>query len=186
MLNAMKTTNPSGTTAPKPPTTTRPSRRILVPLDLTADSHKALQYAARLANEENTSVCLLHVVDFGPFKSAMTEFPLYHSAAHIISRAERHLRMLAHRELPPGVPVRIVVCSGKTAPEVVKAAKGICADLIILSAPREGRLKRLFSGDSTRRIESHAPCSVVVLREPNYGACDCAAEFEPCPASIPA
>ena len=156
-----------------------------MPLDLTADSHKALQYAARLANEENTSVCLLHVVDFGPFKSAMTEFPLYHSAAHIISRAERHLRMLAHRELPPGVPVRIVVCSGKTAPEVVKAAKGICADLIILSAPREGRLKRLFSGDSTRRIESHAPCSVVVLREPDYGACDCAAEFEPCRASTP-
>jgi len=125
-------------------------------------------------------------VDFGPFKSAMTESPLFHSAALIISRAERHLRMLAHREMPPSVPIRIVVCSGKTAPEVVKAAKGICADLIILSAPRQSRLKRLFYGDSTRRIESHAPCSVIVLREPNYGACDCSAEFECRPASIPA
>jgi nucleotide-binding universal stress UspA family protein len=94
--------------------------------------------------------------------------------------------MLAHREMPPSVPIRIVVCSGKTAPEVVKAAKGICADLIILSAPRQSRLKRLFYGDSTRRIESHAPCSVIVLREPNYGACDCSAEFECRPASIPA
>jgi nucleotide-binding universal stress UspA family protein len=185
----MKTTNLSDPPAPKTPTTARASRRVLVALDLTADSHPALQYAARLAKEENTSVCLLHVVDLGPFKSAVAESPMYHSAAHIISRAERHLRMLAHHELPPEVPFRIVVRSGSTAPEVVKAAKGICADLIVLAAPRQNWLKRLYSGDPTRWIESHAPCSVVVLRQANYGACDCSAYFEsppPANAAVPA
>jgi len=175
----MKTTTLAHSTAPTPLTTARASRRILVALDLTADSHLALQYAARLAKTENTSVCLLHVVDFEPFKPTMMESPVYLSAAHIISRAERHLRMLAHQNLPAGVPVRIVVLAGKTAPEVVKAAKGICADLIVLSAPSQNWLARLFSGDPARWIESHAPCSVVVLRETNYGACDCSAEFEP-------
>jgi nucleotide-binding universal stress UspA family protein len=153
--------------------------RILVPLDLAGDSRTALQYAARLAKEENASVCLLHVVDFGPFQSAMAESPMYHSAAHIISRAERHLRMLARLDLSPEVPLRIVVRAGKTAPEVVKTAQGICADLIILTAPRRNRLARLFSGDSARWIEAHAPCSVVVLREPNYAWCNCATGFEP-------
>jgi len=182
----MKTTNLSETKTSKPPTTARASRRVLVPLDLTPASQPALRYAARLAKEENTSVCLLHVVDFGPFKSAMAESPMYHSAAHIISRAERHLRMLAHRVLPPGVPIRIVVRSGKTAREVVNAAQGICADLIVLSAPQQNWLTRLFSGDPTRWIESHSPCSVVVLREANYGACDCSSEFEPRPANTAA
>jgi nucleotide-binding universal stress UspA family protein len=180
----MKTTNLTHTAAPKPPTAALPTRRILVPLELTADSQPALQYAARLAKEESASVCLLHIVDFGPFESAMAESPMYHSAAHIIGRAERHLRMLAHHELAPGVPVRIVVRAGETAFEVVKAAQGICADLIVLSAPRQNWLKRLISRDSTRWIESHAPCSVVVLREANYGACDCSSEFESRPAAI--
>lgn len=179
----MKTTNLPRTIAPKPSTIARATRRILVPLDLTADLQPALQYAARLAKEERASVCLLHIVDFGPFKSAMTDSPVYHSAAHIISRAERYLRRLAHHELAPGVPVRIVVRAGKPAVEVVKAAQGICADLIVLSAPRQNWLERLFSRDSTRWIESHAPCSVVVLREANYGACDCSSEFESRPAT---
>ncbi|MCX6902970.1 MAG: universal stress protein [Verrucomicrobia bacterium] len=184
----MKTTNltNTNTVAPKPPTTARASRRILVPLDLTPDSQAALQYAARLAKEENTSVCLLHVVDIRPFKSAMTESPMYHSTAHIISRAERHLRMLARHELPPGVPVRILICAGNTAREVVKAAQAICADLIVLAAPRQNWLSRLLPSQPTRWIESHAPCSVVVLREANYGACDCSSKFEqPSAAAMP-
>jgi nucleotide-binding universal stress UspA family protein len=189
MHHAMKTTHLSAATAPMPITSDRVNRRILVPLNLGADSHRVLRYTARLAKEEDTSVCLLHVVDFGPFKSAMAESPLYHSAAHIMSRAERYLRMLVHRELPPGVPIRIVVRAGKTAPEVVKEAIGICADLILLSSPRQSWLSRLFSGDVTRWIESHAPCSVVVLREPHYSACDCSAKFESRPfasSTIPA
>jgi nucleotide-binding universal stress UspA family protein len=173
MLNAMKTTHFSDTAAPNLPATAPACRRILVPLDLTADSHQALQYAARLAKEENISVCLLHVVDFGPFDAAMTEYPFFHSRAHLIGRAERHLRMLAHQELPTDLPVRIVVRPGKPSREIVKAAQGICADLIILSAPKQTLLTRLFSGHSTRWIESHAPCSVFILRKPNYGPCHC-------------
>lgn len=185
----MKTTSLSHPAASQAPATAPAGRRILVPLDLSPGPQPALQYAARLAKEPNTSVCLLHVVDFGPFKSAMSESPMYHSAAHIISRAERHLRMLARQELPAAVPIRILVSSGQTAPEVVQAAQGICADLIVLRAPRRSWLRRLLSRGSTRWIESHAPCSVVVLREPNYGACDCAAEFESraaAPTPVPA
>jgi nucleotide-binding universal stress UspA family protein len=179
----MKTPTLAHMTSPTPPATARASRRILVPLDLTAGSHSAMQYAARLSKEENSSVCLLHVVDLEPFQSAMTESPVYLSAAHIISRAERHLRMLAHQNLPASVPVRILVVAGKTAPEVIKAAKGICADLIVLTAPRHNWLTRLFSGDPTRWIESHAPCSITVLRDTSYGACDCSAEFESHPST---
>jgi hypothetical protein len=59
----------------------------------------------------------------------------------------------------------------------VKAAEGICADLILLNSPRQSWLSRLFSGDPTRWIQSHAPCSVVVVREPDYGDCDCSSGF---------
>jgi nucleotide-binding universal stress UspA family protein len=174
----MKSTELPHTNVAEPATNVRANRRILVPLEFTADTHTVLEYAAGLVKEESASICLLHVVDFEPFKSAMTESPLFHSAAHIISRAERYLRMLAHHHLPPDCPIRILVRAGKTAREVVKVAHSICADVIILNAPPKNLLARWLLGDPTRWIESHAPCSVVVLREANYGACDCSSEFE--------
>ena len=60
-----------------------------------------------------------------------------------------------------------------------------CADLIILRGPGWGWLKGLYSGGSTRWIESRAACSVVVLREGNYGACGCTPAFDSHPANDP-
>ena len=156
-------------------TATRASsnRRILLALDLTVDSHQALRYAARLAAQESLSICLLHVVDFRPFKAAMAESPTYQSAAHILKRAERHLRLLARQELPADVPMRILVRTGKPAVEIVKAAGEICADLIITTAPKQDWLERLLSGDAMKWIDAQAPCSVLVLRESQYRSCDC-------------
>jgi len=88
------------------------------------------------------------------------------------------LRLLARRELPADVPVRLLVQQGKTAREVVEAAESICADLILIASPRQNWLSRWFSSDPTRWIEAHAPCSVVVVRESSYGTCDCMTGFE--------
>ena len=95
-------------------------------------------------------------------------------------------RLLARRELSSEVPVQLLVQQGRTAREAVKAAKGICADLILVHLPRQNWFFRLFSGGPTRWIQSHAPCTVVVLREANCGACDCSADFESRPANTAA
>jgi len=182
----MKTADSSRTAAaPTTPVVPDP-RRILVLLDLNGDSRPALRCAARLAHEPASSVWLLHVVDFGLFKAAVRDFPLYHSTAHIVSRAERYLRMLARQELPAGVPVRVIVRPGRTARESLRLAREVCADFIVLGAPRRNWLARVLSGGLVRRIEAKAPCSVVVLRETDYGACDCFTGFAHQAATLPA
>ena len=118
-------------------------------------------------------ICLLHVVDFRPFQTAMAESPVYQSASHILQRAERHLRLLARQELSAAVPIRILVRTGKAAVEIVKAAGEICADLIITTAPKQDWLERLLSGDAMKWIDAHAPCSVLVLRKTQHRSCDC-------------
>lgn len=160
------------------------NRRILVPLDLTHDSGRAIRYAVRLAQAEQGSLCLLHVVDFGPFKGDVADSPMFHSSAHILGRAERHLRLLAQRDVPPGVTCRTRVVTGKVGREIVKAAEDVCADLIVLTPVQHSWVERLFARDLTRWLQTHAPCSVVVLRKPRY-ACDCGLRFGS-PATAPA
>lgn len=153
-------------------------RRILVVVELNSDSRKLVQYAAELARREDASVCLLHVIDCGSFLSDMAESPLLKDPERLAKVADRYLRMLARRELPTEVPVRLLVMCGRITREVVKAAESICADLILIASPRQEWLSRWFSSDPTRWIEAHAPCSVVILREPSYGPCDCGSGFE--------
>jgi nucleotide-binding universal stress UspA family protein len=177
-LRTMKTLIHSASQTPAARPETHSGRRILVVVEPATDSRKLVQYAATLARREQASVCLLHVVDCGSFVSGLAESVLIKPPDHLAKVAHRYLRLLARRELPADVPVRLLVQQGKTAREVVKAAESICADLILIASPRQNWLSRWFSSDPTRWIEAHAPCSVVVVRESSYGTCDCMTGFE--------
>jgi nucleotide-binding universal stress UspA family protein len=158
--------------------TTPRRRRILVAVQSTGNTGTLVHYAAEMVRREQAEVCLLHVIDSGSFASGLAESPLCKTPEHEAKAAHRYLRLLAQRGLPPEVPVTVLVQPGRAAREIVKAAERICADLILLASPRQNWLSRWFSGDPTRWVEAHAACSVVVLREPSYGPCDCMNGFE--------
>ena len=141
-------------------------KRILVPIDFSACSKKALQYALPLAKEHEAALTLLYV---GPL-------PIYASGesgsvdtaaleAEMRAGAEEQLSLLVAEEVGRKVPVSKVIRFGSPRSEILQLADSLPADLIVLSTHGRTGLKHVFLGSVAEAVVRHAPCPVLVVRE---------------------
>lgn len=144
-------------------------RTILVPVDFSACSRKALQYAIPLAREFGAAIALIHVVHVnyaaGPEFGAM-DFPLVE--ADLRKNAEGELAKLAAAEIQGQVAFVCLVRSGLEVIEIVDAAKKLESDLIVISTHGRTGLKHVFMGSVAENVVRLAPCPVLVVREQEH------------------
>lgn len=138
---------------------------ILVPIDFSKGSKKALQYAIPFARQFNAGITLLNVVqphyvsgDFGAM-----DFPVF--AADLQKSSAQQLSALAAKGVRGQVPVTTVVRTGSPVAEIVDAAKALKADLIILSTHGRTGLGHVLLGSVAENVVRLAPCPVLVVRE---------------------
>ena len=74
------------------------------------------------------------------------------------------LEALSTRFIDPGVQTNWIVKHGKSYQEIVKAAKKLKADMIVISTHGYTGLKHTIMGSTAERVVRHAPCPVLVLR----------------------
>jgi nucleotide-binding universal stress UspA family protein len=137
-------------------------KKLLVASDFSRDSELALSYGLSLAQEYQSELHLLHVLDSKTsedqlaWTSQSAEGP-YHVAARQLHRsvpAETHL----------WCDVTHVVREGKAYREIVSYAVEQEIDLICIGAHGQGfKLGSLF-GSNTDRVLREAPCPVLVVR----------------------
>jgi nucleotide-binding universal stress UspA family protein len=142
-------------------------KTILVPLDFSNCSRKALQYALPFAKQFNAAVVLLHVVPrrcaIGE-KSCVVDYePELESGLR--KSAARQLNEVVEEFFPGDVRVRVETCLGAEALEIAAEAKKLEADLIVISTHgRTGRAHAL-AGSVAENLVQLAPCPVLVVRE---------------------
>lgn len=137
-------------------------RRILVPIDFSKCSRKALHYATALAKQCQSEIHLLHVLEVPPvpvqaFETAFMEGTPEESAA----------KALSEWRAQTGAPasVKTSVCCGLAASEIVRTAGEGNTDLIVIGSHGRTGLARLILGSTAERVVRHAPCPVLVVRE---------------------
>lgn len=140
--------------------------RILVPVDFSDCSRKALQYALPLAQEHEAALTLLYV---GPLPIyASGEYGRVDTAAleaEMRAGAEKELSLLVAEEVDRKVPVTTVIRFGSPRSEILELADSLPADLIVLSTHGRTGLKHVFLGSVAEAVVRHAPCPVLVVRE---------------------
>src|SRR5580765_6603187 len=140
--------------------------KILVPIDFSDCSKKALQYAVPFAKQFGATITLLHVVHVnyvgGPEFGAL-DFPL--PEADFRKSAEKELAELAAEEVGEPVVAGTLVRTGLEVMEIVKAAKEMESDLIVISTHGRTGLKHVFMGSVAENVVRLAPCPVLVVRE---------------------
>jgi universal stress protein A len=104
-----------------------------VPVDLTDVHQGALDIAARLAKEHDGEVTLLHVVEVISEVWATEDRGFY---TRLERTARDHLARLGHALEARAVPRREEVVFGHRAPEIVRYAGEMGADLIVLKSHR--------------------------------------------------
>ena len=145
-------------------------KRILVPVDFSPLSKKALLYAARLAQQFNAQVDLFHVLEpeIPPaFEGFMIAPPTVSNGA--TASCAGRMKTLVNSVRNAGVArVGSSVRSGLAAFEIVEAAKELDVDLIVLATHGYTGWKHFAIGSTAERVVRAAPCPVLVVREKEH------------------
>ena len=146
-------------------------RRILVPIDFSRQSTKALRYALSLASKFGAEVRLLHVVDPGEEPSpAIIRMPLVTEPETMVKTARKLLR---NRAAKFGIPISAKTCivrRGRIFRKIVDTASEMKVDLIVLATHGYTGFKHVLHGSTAERVvrSSRRPVLVVRTREQEF------------------
>jgi universal stress protein A len=141
-------------------------KRILLPVDFSESSRKALEYALSFARQFNAEMLLLHVIEtVVPPSPEMVVLESEALTAKLHAEAAKRLSEW-RKQVASQASVKAVVRNGISAHrEIVDAARENNVDLIILGTHGRTGLAHLFIGSTAERVVRHAPCPVLVVRE---------------------
>ena len=143
-------------------------RRILVPIDFSSCSKKALRYAIPFAKQFGARLCLLYVGQgyYMVPELAPTDLMSYKLSERADIAAK--LASFATKEIPATLAVDVLVRNGQPALEIVDVANENGTDLIIMSTHGYGGLKHLWFGSIAEQVVRQATCPVLVVRESEH------------------
>jgi len=143
-------------------------KRILVPLDFTDSSVTALNYAIPLALRSGGKLVLLHVVQFPTMPTpavtggALGQVKDAHKALTL--EAKSRLEEIARETCAPGLVIHQAVTVGVAWDEIVKAAKRLECDLVVISSHGHTGLLRMLASNTAEHVVRAATCPVLCVR----------------------
>jgi nucleotide-binding universal stress UspA family protein len=145
-------------------------KRILVPVDFSPLSKKALLYAARLARQFGAEVNLFHAIE-PEIPPAFDGYMIAPPAVSNGSSAAHAGQMKALVTAVRSIGVNRVACTvrcGIASIEIVEAAKKLDIDLIVIATHGYTGWKHFAIGSTAERVVRAAPCPVLVVREKEH------------------
>jgi nucleotide-binding universal stress UspA family protein len=157
-------------------------QNILVPIDYSLDSQRALHWGASLAEKYGATLMLLHVIPhaveevYPEGTGSMTPTPTYYEvrapgiwAKHpliidLVDTADTELRDLAGKHLKDAVPVQVKVAVGKPTEEILRVAREEKVDLIIMGTHGRTGVRHLLLGSVAEAVTRRASCPVFTVR----------------------
>lgn len=141
-------------------------KSIVVPIDFSETSIKALDYALALAGNFGSRVHLVHVLEFpAVFNSTRPSYAAWDG--ELKNAAASRLATLVEEKTDGLIPVTCEVVFGRAFQSICSTARKQKADLIVISTHGFTGLKHILLGSTAERVVRHAPCSVLTIRGQN-------------------
>lgn len=152
--------------------------RIMVPLDGSENSKKALETAINVAKKFDGEITLINVYS----TSLVMSLTMYNEeddaeeevdvTSDDVSRMveavrEERAEILAEGKKKveaEGVPVETLLREGHVAQEILKTARDGRFDVIVLGAKGVSRIKEMLLGSVSEKVVRNAPCTVIVVK----------------------
>jgi universal stress protein A len=148
-----------------------PLKRILVPTDFSEPAKQAFQTAVELAQHFSAQLLLAHVVPpipvpYQPFISPAPAFDITSYLQELVKASREHLQSYADEHVPQGLPATISVTAGDPAYEILRLAKELEADLIVIATHGHGGWRHLLFGSVAEKVVRQAEVPVLVVHAP--------------------
>jgi nucleotide-binding universal stress UspA family protein len=142
-------------------------KRILFPTDFSENVQAAQKYACALAEQFHAELHLLHVM-VDPaivIPEPGTFFPIPDTfLAELKERTEKALDGALDATWCAGKTVQRVIRRGTPFVEIVRYAKDVDADLIVIGTHGRGGLAHVLLGSVAEKVVRKAPCPVLTVR----------------------
>ncbi len=135
--------------------------KILVPVDSSDHSKKAVQHAAFLAKIYNAEITIFHVVQ--PLPGYIEQIDHEELMDNLKKYAYKLVDDIAGEVKRNGVKVKTEVRVGHPADEICTESES-GYDLIVIGNRGLNPAMRLLLGSVTSRVCRHAPCPVLLMR----------------------
>lgn len=139
--------------------------RILVPVDFSQCSLRALDYAVMLADAFEATVILLHVLEPASFGLDQLAIP-----TELEEQLQFHLRTgrdrlleINRKRMGQRPRTETLVRIGRAWSEIPDTARALAVDLIVLGAHGETSLKHSLLGSTAEGVVRHANCPVLTV-----------------------
>lgn len=146
-------------------------RKILVPVDFSDYSKKALNFAVDFAVTNKAKLYLVYVVEplIYPADFSMGQVNIPSIDNDLTERAKSELEMLIKNEIAGKVDSEALIKSGKPFVEIIETASEKDIDLIIIATHGHTGVEHLLFGSTAEKVVRKAPCPVLTIREPIKG-----------------
>ncbi|MEM2960622.1 MAG: universal stress protein [Candidatus Bathyarchaeia archaeon] len=136
--------------------------KILVPLDGSEHSIKALEIAVQIALKFDGKITLMHVYSIGGLAISPTPVQEFIEAirrvgARILTDGEKRVKA-------EGVQAETLLIEGHAVEQIVKTCRESRFDLIVIGARGLGRMKKMLLGSVSEGVTRYACCPVLVVK----------------------
>jgi nucleotide-binding universal stress UspA family protein len=147
-------------------------RNVLVAVDGSENSDRALDFALDLAEKFGASITILNVSEslaMSAFPQESAAYPSGSTAAfakdlraiqnEVMSKSVSHARAAK-----PNLPVSSMLKEGDPALEIVNAAMDGGFDVIVVGHRGSGKMRERLLGNISEKVAHNAPCPVVIVK----------------------
>jgi nucleotide-binding universal stress UspA family protein len=143
-------------------------KRIIVPIDFSEYSKKALRYAVEFARRFHAEIVLVYVVEplVYPADFSIGQIAVPSMEQDFLQHGKEQLAHLVETVVADAVAARSIVRSGKPFVEIIRLAREEEADLIIIATHGHTGIEHALFGSTAEKVVRKAPCPVLSIRDP--------------------
>ena len=135
---------------------------IIVALDGSEHSLKAIEYARELSEKHGAKLILVHA--FQPTSDLRGSEGFNQMLGKRMQKGETIIKAAVDRLGPVTSEVEENLLEGPAAEAIISVAESRKADLVVMGTRGMGSLKGMLFGSVSTKVSHHAPCSVLVVR----------------------
>lgn len=145
-------------------------KKILVPVDFSKYSEKALEVAASLAKRHGAEIVAVHMMGLSDAVITREESKEVFEAMYYMRLAEKRFSEFLDKDYLDGIKVTDTVHNYKVFSELNDVAVDLGADLIVMGSHGTSGLKEVFVGSNTEKVvrTSEIPVLVIKNQAPNF------------------
>jgi nucleotide-binding universal stress UspA family protein len=145
-------------------------KKILYPTDFSEASLEALKFAVGFAKNFQAKLILMNVVDEKIFSEGLSLARVSSPEAlgqEMLAEAGRQLKRIIPADERKGLEFEMVTLSGSPFAEIIRYAKEMDVDLIVIGTAGRSGVEHMMFGSTAEKVVRKAHCPVLSVKPAN-------------------